>query len=34
MSAALVGHPSGRAYSPPSRLSHQRQIRGFGVYQF
>lgn len=34
MSAALVGHPSGRAYGPSSRLSHQRNVRGLGVYQF
>jgi hypothetical protein len=34
MSAALVGHPSGWAYGPPSRLSHQRKVRYFGVYQF
>ena len=34
MSAALVGHPSGWAYGPPSRLPHQRQVKSLGVYQF
>ena len=34
MSAALARHPSGWAYGPPSRLSPQRKVRGFGVYQF
>jgi hypothetical protein len=34
MSAALVGHPSGRAHGPSSRLSHQHKVKDMGVYQF
>lgn len=34
MNAALVGHPSGWAYGPPSTMPHQRKIAATGVYQF